>query len=100
MRKRAKRDVMSDELTVAIGLVWGHLNASQYEEAYYLARGCLRVWPDEKRLILMAAFAAVELLEPLDEKMMTVLKSADCREWADMVLLRKAVGPRVEGEMT
>lgn len=88
MRKRVKREVISSELTVAIGLVWGHLNAGQFEEAYQLARGCLRVWPEETRLILMAAYAAVELLEPLDEKTLAALNTAGCKEWADLVLRR------------
>jgi hypothetical protein len=79
---------MPSELTIAIGLVWGHLNACQFEEAYQLARGCLRVWPEEKRLVIMAAYAAVELLEPLDEKTLTVLQAAECKEWAGLVLRR------------
>ncbi|MEN3293125.1 MAG: hypothetical protein V7642_2378 [Burkholderiales bacterium] len=87
MRKRVTRDVMSSELTTAIGLVWGHLNACQFEEAYQLARGCLRVWPEEKRLIVMSAYAAVELLEPLDEKTIAVLQTEN-KEWAELVLRR------------
>jgi hypothetical protein len=88
MRQKTKREVMSSELTVAIGLVWGHLNACQFEEAYQLARGCLRIWPNESRLIMMAAYAAVELLEPLDDKMQAVLKKGGCKEWADLVSRR------------
>lgn len=88
MRRRVQRETMSSELITAIGLVWGHLSACQFEEAYQLARGCLRVWPDEPRLMVMAAYAAVELLEPLDEKLLSVLKGAGCKEWADLVLRR------------
>jgi hypothetical protein len=91
MRRRTQRAAISDELTVAIGLVWGHLNCSQFEQAYDLARGCLRVWPDETRLILMAAYAAVELLEPLDEKTLAVLHGAQCKEWAALILRRSEV---------
>jgi hypothetical protein len=91
MRRRKQREAISDELSVAIGLVWGHLNCSQFEQAYDLARGCLRVWPDETRLILMAAYAAVELLEPLDEKTLAVLHAAECKEWANRVLRRSEV---------
>jgi hypothetical protein len=88
MRQRVKREGMSSELTTAIGLVWGHLSACQFEEAYQLARGCLRVWPEESRLIVMAAYAAVELLEPLDDKTLAVLNKSGCKAWADLVLRR------------
>jgi hypothetical protein len=66
MRHKPARDPLRDELTMAIGLVWGHLNAQQPEEAYDLARGCLQLWPGERSLSLMAAYAAVELAEPVD----------------------------------
>lgn len=88
MRVRKKRNVMPAEQVIAIGLVWGHLSACQFEQAYQLARGCLRIWPDETRLILMAAYAAVELLEPLDEKMLAALKNPECKDWAGVVLRR------------
>jgi hypothetical protein len=88
MRRRQQREAISDELSVAIGLIWGHLNCYQYEQAYDLARGCLRVWTDEPRLMLMAAYAAVELLEPLDEKTLAVLHAAECKEWTHRVLCR------------
>jgi hypothetical protein len=66
MRHKPARDPLRDELTMAIGLVWGHLNAQQPEEAYDLARGCLQLWPAERSLTLMAAYAAAELAEPVD----------------------------------
>lgn len=79
---------MPDELVAAIGLVWGHLGTYQYEEAYQLAEACLRIWPQEKRLILMRAFAAVELLEPLDDDTLAVLEQAECRDWVALVRRR------------
>jgi hypothetical protein len=89
MRKNStRRAAMPEELTLAIGLVWGHLNANQFEQADQLVRGCLRIWPEEKNLTLMAAYAAVELACPLDHKTIAVLQAADCKEWADLVLLR------------
>jgi hypothetical protein len=88
MRRKIKRDVMPSELTVAIGLVWGHLGVCQFEEAYRLAQGCLRIWPEETRLIVMLAYAAVELLVPLDEKTLAVLNTAGCKDWEDLVLRR------------
>ncbi|WEF32221.1 hypothetical protein [Pseudoduganella chitinolytica] len=66
MRKKPVPEPLRDELTVATGLIWGHLNAQQPEEAYELARGCLQLWPDNRALALMAAYAAVELAEPVD----------------------------------
>lgn len=66
MRQKPQRNPQQDELTMAVGLVWGHLNAQQPEEAYELARGCLQLWPDDRGLTLMAAYAAAELAEPVD----------------------------------
>jgi hypothetical protein len=79
---------MPEELALAIGLVWGHLNAGQFEEAYDLAQGCMRVWPTESRLTLMSAYAAVELLEPLDDETLAILHEAECRDWATLILRR------------
>lgn len=88
MRKPVPRVALQDELILAIGLVWGHLNAGQFEQADQLARGCLRIWPDEARLMLMAAFAAVELARPLTPAMRAALDQAQCNEWAALVLRR------------
>ena len=82
------RESVPQELVVAIGLIWGHLSAGQHAHADRLARGCLALWPQEKRLLLMAAFARVELGEPLDEGTMAVLKDAEYKEWAQLVLRR------------
>lgn len=88
MRRKIQRETMQPELALAIGLVWGHLQARQYEEAYKLARGCLRLWPQEQRLILMEAYASVELLEPLHQAVMKVLDNTECIEWAELVKRR------------
>lgn len=88
MRKPAHRHTMQPELALAIGLVWGHLRADQYEEALHLAQGCLRVWPKEERLAIMAAYAAAELLEPFSESMLSALRKSDCKEWMELVMLR------------
>lgn len=88
MRQRTKRETMPEELTVAIGLIWGHLNTYQFEEAFQLARACRQIWPQETRLVLMYAFAAVELLEPLDDYTVAILQGADCRDWSELVLRR------------
>jgi hypothetical protein len=90
MRRKIQRETMQPELAVAIGLVWGHMQACQYEEAYKLARGCLRIWPQEHRLILMQAYASVEILEPLAPAMMAALDKAACTEWAERIKLRHA----------
>jgi hypothetical protein len=94
-RRPVPRESMPTELAIAIGLVWGHLNTNQFEQAYKLARGCLRIWPQEHRLILTAAYAAVELLEPLDAAAVEVLNTTDCQEWAQLIRHRiaTAAGP-------
>ena len=90
MTRHEPRQVSSDDLILAIGLIWGHLNSGQFDAADRLARGCLRLWPSDERLLVMAAFAAVELGRPLDETTVLFLRGAQCREWADLVLLRAA----------
>ncbi len=97
MRNRAqagaRRDEIAPELALAIGLVWGHLGAAQFEQAHQLAHGCLRLWPAEPRLVWMAAYAAAELLEPLDAATLAALdalRAGGRGEWAALVLRRAA----------
>jgi len=107
MRPRRAREELPDELQLAIGLVWGHLNAYQYEEAHLLALGCLQVWPDEARLHLMAAFAAAELLEPVDRARLLALRTPHNQDWIALVLRRlqgqeqalAAMAPRPDKEV-
>jgi hypothetical protein len=82
------RGASSAELALAIGLISGHLNARQYEDAYALARGCAGVWPQDQRIALMSACAAVELHKPLAPEMTAALRQAECREWCEMILRR------------
>jgi hypothetical protein len=72
----------------AIGLVWGHLNARQFEEAYSLAKGCMRVWPEDRSLALMYAYAAAEVLEPVDERTLEGLRDPACEDWIRLVMRR------------
>ncbi len=88
MRKRRSRDDTSEELLLAIGLVWGHMNVYQYEPAYQLAMACLQIWPDEKRLQLMAAYVAAELLEPVERAELLSLRTPDNEKWIDLILRR------------
>ncbi|EJL88987.1 hypothetical protein PMI16_02135 [Herbaspirillum sp. CF444] len=88
MRKKKPRESMPEELQLAIGLVWGHLNAYQHEQAYLLALGCLKVWPHETRLQLMAAYAAAEVLEPVDREQLLALRNAQNDAWIKLVLRR------------
>lgn len=91
MRKRVRHNAMPDELVLATGLVWGHLNAFQFEEAHRLAQGCLCIWPSDKWLILMASYAAAELLEPVDRELLLALKDEQCAEWIALVLRRMEI---------
>lgn len=88
MRKKAKNTETPAELVIAIGLVWGHLNARQFEDAYSLAKGCMRVWPEDRSLALMCAYAAAELLEPVDERKLAGLRDSACEDWIRLVLRR------------
>lgn len=88
MRPKRKRADMPIDLVMAVGLVWGHLRARQFEEAYLLAKGCLRVWPDDRSLILMQSYAAAEVLEPVDVDKLLAIKDAASEEWVHLVLRR------------
>jgi hypothetical protein len=88
MRQKTPRQTQSGELVAATGLVWGHLNARQFEEAYRLAKGCLRLWPEDKGLVLMAAYAAAEVLEPVDRTKLAALRSEASNAWINLVLRR------------
>ena len=88
MRPKLKRAEMPIDLVMAIGLVWGHLTARQFEEAFLLAKGCLRVWPDDHNLILMQSYAAAEVLEPVDTGKLLAIKDPACQEWIRLVLRR------------
>lgn len=85
---RENRNNADVDLAHAIGLLWGHLNTRQFDRAIKFARGCLHVWPDEKRLLMMEAYALVEMLEPLDGKLKAVLMDDECQEWGQLVLQR------------
>ncbi len=88
MRPKLKRAEMPIDLVMAIGLVWGHLNARQFEEAFLLAKGCLRVWPDDRNLVLMHAYAAAEVLEPVDTGKLLATRDEACDAWIRLVLRR------------
>lgn len=97
MRAVRNRDTVSEELKLAIGLVWGHLGSRQYEDARQLANGCLAVWPGDVRLTLMAAYASVEMNHPLDDNILSVLNQRDCKEWTELVYRRAAAEPVLAG---
>lgn len=97
MRPRSAPDTRDEELTMAVGLVWGHLHAQQPDKAYQLATGCLQLWPGEPSLSLMVAYAAAELAEPVDLAQLRRFDSrsgpagadaADVAAWTDLVARR------------
>ena len=88
MKRNIHHLISADELIVAIGLAWGHLNVRQFEQADRLLKGCLQVWPNDTNLLVMAAYVSVELSRSLDSATIEMLKNAECREWADFVLRR------------
>lgn len=88
MRPSLNRGEMSADQIMAVGLVWGHLHARQFEQAFLLAKGCLQVWPRERNLILMHAYAAAEVLEPVDVARLLSIRTPACDGWIRMVLRR------------
>lgn len=93
MRMRTRGAPLPSELSMAIGLVWGLLNAGQFEPAYVLGKVCLRIWPRERRLELMLAYAQVELYDEPDAHTLEVLGGADCPQWLAIVARRAHAGP-------
>jgi hypothetical protein len=92
MRQKTARINKSEELVAATGLVWGHLNAGQYEDAYRLARGCLRLWPEDRSLALMMEYASAEVLEPVDVRKLEALRDPATEDWVALVLRRAQTG--------
>jgi hypothetical protein len=88
MRPKLVKEEMAVDLVMAIGLVWGHMRARQFEEAFLLAKGCLQVWPGERNLILMHSYAAAEVLEPMEMDHLLAAKTDACGAWIDLVLRR------------
>lgn len=88
MRARQKRSELPPDLVIAIGLVWGHMRARQFEEAWQLAKGCLSVWPKEPNLLLMASYAAAEVLEPVDFDALEEIRTPANAEWIRLVRRR------------
>ncbi|CDG82294.1 hypothetical protein [Janthinobacterium agaricidamnosum] len=60
LRNARPDEALEAELELAIGLVWGHLQARQFDQAYQLAKGCLLLWPKQRHLNAMAAYAQLE----------------------------------------
>lgn len=84
---------MPEELVFAIGLIWGHLKAYQFEQAHALAQGCLKLWPDEPRLQSLAVCAAVETGHPLDQAGAALLHQEENQAWAGSILRRAQTNP-------
>jgi len=102
MRPKRTADGMQPELLTALGLVWGHLNAYQYEAAFELSAGCLQLWPEHEKLRLMHDLAAAEVLEPVDHQRLRAMRRTDNAAWVDLVLRRAQyqLHNRVQGELT
>lgn len=91
MRTRNEQRQGPAEVITAIGLVWGHLNAQQFSDAYTLGKVCMAIWPQEERLAMMVAYAQVELFDHPDAATMAVLHSGRCPEWLAVVARRAGV---------
>lgn len=90
MKLRQRHSPMALDLAVAIGLLWGLLNTSQFAQAHRLGRVCRRIWPDEERLALLLAYAQVELFDGPDADTAALLAhSQACPAWT-AVLARRA----------
>jgi len=82
------------DLETAIGLTWGHLKARQFQPAATLAAGCLGLWPGQPMLLLLGAYAAGELGEPLTPDVRLLLRQPAYAGLAALVLRRAALDER------
>ena len=93
MKLRQRHTPMEVDLSVAIGLLWGHLNTSQFARAYRLGQVCRRIWPDEERLALLVAYAQVELFDSPDQETRDLLaRDAACPSWSAVLARRCRLG--------
>jgi len=90
MRSEQRDDPRSD-LGTAISLAWGYLKTGQYGLADKLLKGCLRIWPEDARLLLLHTYACVEQGKALDRTMLARLESS-VEPWALQILLRAGNG--------
>jgi hypothetical protein len=88
MSRDQTRRAGDDELTIALGLVWGYVHTGQFESAHRLARGCLEVWPGCRPLHAMAALAAIEGGWPVEQDIEAMARSIECRSFGAMILHR------------
>lgn len=89
MKLRQRHVPMEVDLSVAIGLLWGHLNTGQFAQAYRLGRVCRQIWPDDERLALLVAYAQVELFDgPDDDTLGLLARDAACPSWAAVLARR------------
>jgi hypothetical protein len=92
------RDAPEPEQILAIGLVWGHLSARQFDDALQLARACIQIWPDDRRFALMAAYAAVELAAELDDSMRAALELDGATALAGLIWRRAGAPSSLDTE--
>lgn len=88
MKSIQQRESMPGELVLAIGLIWGHLKTRQFDQAYALAQGCLKLWPNDPQLTLLSSYAAVETGHALPEPTAALLNKKENMSWASRILRR------------
>lgn len=88
MKLRQRHTPMPLDLAVAIGLLWGHLNTGQFDQAWRLGRVCRQIWPDDERLALLVATAQVELFDGPDPDTQALLARAACPSWSAVLARR------------
>jgi Tfp pilus assembly protein PilF len=86
MSKTPGDDPRSD-LSTAISLAWGCLKIGNYAQAECLLKGCLRIWPDDSRLLLLQAYTCVEQGGSLTPAMLAHLQALQ-QPWVSQLLRR------------
>ena len=89
MKPRGQQAFINHDLGTAVGLIWGHLKARQFDDAYTLASACMQLWPGDANLRILQSYAAIEIGLWLDDETMDFLRSMGGVDCAGQ-LLRKA----------
>ena len=88
MSRQSRRQPVDEDLTIALGLVWGYVHTGQFDKADRLAQGCLEVWPNSRQLRAMSVLAAVEGGWQVEQDIEALADSIDYRDFAVMILRR------------
>jgi hypothetical protein len=81
------------EFATTVGLIWGYLKAFMYKPAYTLASAGTLIWPGNKQILLLGAYAAIESRQAVSSEMANALQELESPEWMPVIVRRAPNSP-------